>query len=385
MGNSINISWALFKKAVRGNLDIKEQEIFNEWLRVRENRLYYEKALAFSSSREGVPDPEQQYDYQRAWREFEKHSHHRSRERFLVLARVAAILILLAAIPVFLVNRTREAGSSGADILPGRSAALLTLADGRIIRISGADTTIFLEGKSSDILVDSGSITYKHDGSEGASNEFNSLDVGRGEEFSLNLSDGTVIKVNSESNLKYPVLFNSRAREVWLSGEAYLEVASDSERPFILHAGDMNVRVLGTSFNIAAYADEQTEILTLAEGHVEVSGIKGLPGEVYEIFPDQQLVLNKTSLSAEVRSVDADIYTAWTRGRFIFEDETLFSLFRKLQRWYDISVFFLDSEAQYERFTGQVPRFESFETILQLLNRVSQYEFELKNNIVTVK
>ncbi|MBE0677780.1 MAG: FecR domain-containing protein [Bacteroidales bacterium] len=384
MGNSINISWSLFKKAVRGNLEIEEQEIFNEWLRVKENRLYFEKALAFSS-REGVPDPEQQYDYHRAWLEFEKHRHHRNRERFLVLARVAAILILLAAIPIFLVNRAREAGSSGADILPGRSAALLTLADGRIIRITGADTTISLEGKSSDILVYSGSITYQHDGSEGVSNKFNSLDVGRGEEFSLNLSDGTVIKVNSESNLKYPVIFNSRAREVWLSGEAYFDVAPDSARPFILHTGDINVRVLGTTFNVAAYGDEETEVLTLAEGKIEVSGIKGLPGKTFEIKPNQQFVLNKTSLSADIKTVDAGLYTAWTRGRFVFEDETLYSLFRKLQRWYDISVFFLDSEAQYERFTGQVPRFESFETILQLLNRVSNYEFELKNNIVTVK
>jgi transmembrane sensor len=384
MGNSINISWSLFKKAVGGNLDIEEQKIFNEWLRVKENRLYFEKALAFSS-REGVPDPEQQYDYHRAWLEFEKHRHHRNRESFLVLARVAAILILLAAIPIFLVNRAREAGNTGADILPGRSAALLTLSDGRIIRITGTDTTIFLEGKSSDILVESGSITYSHDGSEGASNEFNLLDVGRGEEFSLNLSDGTVIKVNSESNLRYPVVFDGPTREVWLSGEAYFEVASDSLRPFILHTGDLDVRVLGTSFNVAAYGDEEIEVLTLVEGKIEVSEIKGLYGKAFEMSPDQQFVLNKTSLSADIKPVDADSFTAWTRGRFVFEDETLFSLFRKLQRWYDISVFFLDSEAQYERFTGQVPRFESFETILQLLNRVSNYEFELKNNIVTVK
>ncbi|MCU0379147.1 MAG: FecR domain-containing protein [Bacteroidales bacterium] len=384
MGNKVHIDWALFRKALVGNLDSAEEKAFNDWLNAKENRLYFDKALAFQAkARE--KSPEEQYDFKKAWSEFERHHVNRDSNRFLTLARVAAILIILVALPIFLIHRVQNVETTGSDILPGRSSALLTLADGSTVVLETRDTVIRLKKRMGEIWVDSANIVYLAEDEGTGVSDYNILRIDHGREFSLTLSDGSRVWLNSETELRYPVTFTGLTREVYLSGEAYFEIAPDVNKPFIVNTGDLKLTVLGTSFNVSAYADDNLQVLTLAEGEIEITEIKGIQGESISLIPNQQIILDKRSLTTEVRQVDANLYSAWTRGRFVFEDETMFGLFQKLGRWYDISVFFIDSNAQYERLTGQLPRFESFDVIIDLLERVSDHEFEVENNIIKIK
>jgi len=200
----------------------------------------------------------------------------------------------------------------------------------------------------------------------------------------ITLADGSNIWLNAESTLEYPIPFSSEQREVTLSGEAYLEVVYENDRPFIVKTQNMNISVLGTSFNICVYPDEIEIKTTLVEGKICVEDIKGL-SESFILEPSQQLTFNKISHESHVKMVDTEIYTAWVHGYFIFEEESLENIFQRLGRWYDIQVFFLDDNLKRELLSGKLPRFEDFHVILNMLEKVSDAKFELNGNTIIVK
>ncbi len=208
--------------------------------------------------------------------------------------------------------------------------------------------------------------------------------VKRGQEYQLILADGTKVWINSMSSIKFPVQFTSRSREVTITGEVYFEVEPDAKRPFIVHTPVHDVQVLGTTFNISCYQDDVTAQTTLVEGSVKVSKTIGSLEEL-KMKPNQQYIFDKTALKSELRNVDASIYTAWTSGYFQFEEETLEEVFKKLTRWYNIDVFFVDNQQRFEYFTGRLPRFEKVDVILKMIEKVSNVKFEVDEHSIIIK
>ena len=208
----------------------------------------------------------------------------------------------------------------------------------------------------------------------------NTVTVPRGKEFSLRLSDGTQVWLNSESSLVFPVRFGDGPREVTVTGEAYFDVAHDASRRFVVHADTVSVSVYGTAFNISSYADESAIETTLVRGSVEVrSGHRRAM-----LQPGQQARVGREGAIFDVRQVAAEDYAAWTRGLFTFNDETIASICRKLSRWYGVEIVPRGVDADKVRYTGVVKRYETFAEMARLLARTDQIRADVEEGKIVL-
>ena len=209
---------------------------------------------------------------------------------------------------------------------------------------------------------------------------YNELVVPKCGEYKLRLSDGSLIVLNSESKLRYPVNFNGDTREVFLSGEAYFEVAKNPSKPFVVHTNHADVQVLGTLFNVSAYPDEEDTGVTLVHGSVQV----GREGEQTILLPGQQFLLNNRTLKKEIREVDTNVYIAWTNGLFRYDAMPLEQLMLKLSRWIPITYTFKDEAIKKIRFTGGFRKYDDVDHMLKMLEEIMNISFERRGQEIII-
>ncbi|WP_052634590.1 FecR domain-containing protein [Sanguibacteroides justesenii] len=206
----------------------------------------------------------------------------------------------------------------------------------------------------------------------------NKLVVPKGCEYYVELSDGTKVWLNAASELSYPVSFNAVERDVELRGEAYFEVTK-SEVPFVVKTGSMDIRVLGTAFNVMAYADESDVEVTLEEGSVRIHA----DDKEVLLSPGQQAVFEKTDSILQVKKVDTEIYTGWRSGEFLFEGESLERVGRKLARWYDMEIV-VDSVLRHRSLNGSLKRYESIREFLDVLELTNEVKVNYREDRVEI-
>lgn len=211
---------------------------------------------------------------------------------------------------------------------------------------------------------------------------YNTLKVPTGGFYQLELSDGTRVWLNAESELRFPVQFGTGEREVYLKGEAYFDVRKDVARRFIVHLKESNVTVLGTSFNIKAYGDEDYIYTTLVEGKVRFTSEKEY--EEVTLRPGMQSVLNLKSGKTELKEVEVEQFTAWRQGRFVFPSTTLGDLMCQLKRWYDIDVVYLSPEAKGYEFRGAINRDMDLKNVLAIVEKTSNVVFDINGRTIKV-
>lgn len=387
MKKKITIEFTLFKKACQEDLTAEEREVFNLWLESDPgNQLFFEKATLFYASKKDIDffeenDPDLAY---------EKFYGHISRKRINIrsyLSWAAGLLVLVTLSLFFLMNpeKKKTGESLASDIIPGKSKATLTLSNGEKLQILDMDSTRELTDQQGIILIDSARIAYSGKEDETGTLAMNTLEIPRGGEFHLILSDGTEVWLNSETRLEYPVRFSGPTREITLSGEAFFKVAENKSRPFMVHTGESMIKVTGTAFNVSAYSGDENQIITLAEGGVEINQLTGIPFKQFRLTPDQQFIFNRHTRETQIKKVDASIYSAWTKGNFAFEEESLEQVFTKLGRWYAIDFRFENNQIKEETISGTLPRFEDFSVILGLLENVTDAEFTADGNQITIK
>lgn len=264
-------------------------------------------------------------------------------------------------------------------ILPGSSLAYLEIDSQEKIELTGKDTLLLF--KESKAELDSGKIVYNAGDAASKKVEYHKINVPRNGEFYVVLSDGTKVWVNSASSLGFRSRFDGKNRIVDLEGEAYFEVAKNANQPFIVRTKTANVRVLGTHFNVKAYADEEYTYATLNEGKVQVS--KGAINEILK--PNEQLVINNSTAEYRKQEVDASIYSAWTKGKLLFKDERLEDILNSLSRWYDVSVFYPDEELKDRRFSISTNRYDDIQMLLNQMELTNRVVFEINKNAIVVK
>ena len=211
---------------------------------------------------------------------------------------------------------------------------------------------------------------------------YNTLKVPTGGFYQLELSDGTRVWLNAESELRFPVQFGTGEREVYLKGEAYFDVRKDVARRFIVHLKESNVTVLGTSFNIKAYGDEDYIYTTVVEGKVRFTSEK--EHEEVTLRPGMQSVLNLKSGKTELKEVEVEQFTAWRQGRFVFPSTTLGDLMCQLKRWYDIDVVYLSPEAKGYEFRGAINRDMDLKNVLAIVEKTSNVVFDINGRTIKV-
>ena len=283
----------------------------------------------------------------------------------------------------FLMNRSGEVREEVPVALSaGGKYAELILANGQKVDLHEG-MEIKLRERNSNIQV-KGNVVYYHKKKDSVMvEEYNMIRTPLGGEFSLTLADGTKVWLNAMSELRYPVAFSGDLREVELRGEAYFEVAENKNKPFIVRTDEFNVRVLGTSFNISAYADSPLALTTLCSGQVQLTDCMN-PKNEQDLLPGEQLLFHRESRKMEIRNVDTDVFVSWREGFFQFDNHTVEEVFMILQRWYNVQVFYANTEVRLDCFTGKLPRFDNMMIIIDLIKRVSDLKIEVRGKMIYI-
>lgn len=378
----------LFAGYLAGNLTDEQHAELETWIMAsEENRLLFERVCR-EENLEDLNRMAGQYDRVKAWKEVEKHLRPDKEIGFRRWTAWAAVLLLPLCVAYFLLPHSEKEDtpaplSHGTAIHPGSSKALLTLADGSVVELKEAKSFSLREKDGTCIKKDSAMLSYRGDTSRLSARQhapvYNRVDIPRGGEYSLILSDGTVVCLNAMSSLSYPVSFTGNTREVELSGEAYFEVKKDAARPFIVKTGDLKIQVLGTEFNVSAYADKHSVRTTLVNGSVQL-GVDGQKPVILK--PSQQAKFNKSSGKIKVKNVDVSMYIAWKNGMFDIRDWKLEDIMDYLSRWYDIHVFYQHESLKKMRFGCYINRYSEIEPILELFEKTGKVRAELKGNTV---
>lgn len=270
------------------------------------------------------------------------------------------------------------------DIQPGGNKAILTLADGTRIQLDESRNGMLINQGSIKVHKNSGGVieyTFNKENKNSSggveSSIYNTIETPVGGKYQLNLADGTRVWLNSASSLRFPVIFTSQNREVELKGEAYFEVSKDVGRKFSVRAGNQSVEVLGTHFNINAYADEQSIKTTLLEGEVRVIELTSRSSKLLK--PGEQSIVNK---NIQVERIDTQTEIAWKEGYFNFNSANIETVMRQLGRWYGVHAKY-EGKLPEHHFSGAISTELTLLEVLEILEK-SNIHFRLDGREVTV-
>ena len=311
--------------------------------------------------------------------------------KMIYLQRIAAAAIIIGAIcfvgyfsiqkpvinPVAAIAKQR-AQLLAADALPGSKGAVLTLSNGQqIILDSAVNGQLALQGGAT-IINKNGEVVYDVKKADAGEVLYNTMSTAKGRQYQLILSDGTKVWLNSASSIRYPAAFAGNVRTVAITGEAYFEVAKDKAKPFIVTVNNMEVKVLGTHFNINAYADEEAIKTTLLEGSVQVSNA----ADVAMLVPGQQSRLYKTGAIQTISNADLEEAVAWKNGVFIFNNADIQAVMRQVGRWFDLEIAY-EGDIPKDSFGGKLPMDAKVTEVLAALQQ-TQVHFRIEGKRLIV-
>ncbi len=203
----------------------------------------------------------------------------------------------------------------------------------------------------------------------------------RGQKSQIILSDGTKVWLNSETKIRYPDYFSKLRRDVYLDGEAFFEVTKSTRRPFFVHTPELDVKVLGTKFNIKAYPDENQIETSLFEGKVslvwnDLSSAKQLEREIQ---PQQSFVYDKSSHQMAVGRFLKEEINGWRKNQLIFKDDTFSNLVRKVERWYDIDIIYDEKQFNDRQLTVELYEGERLERLMEVISLTLSVDYQFEN------
>lgn len=267
------------------------------------------------------------------------------------------------------------------DIAPGGNKAILTLDNGQRIALTNAKNgQLAVQGNTEITKTADGDITYRQTADQSgvlSTLAYNTVSTPTGGQYHLLLADGTNVWLNAASSIRYPTAFTSAERNVEITGEAYFEVAHNVAKPFRVQSSRQVVEVLGTHFNVNAYADENETKTTLLEGSVKVTGSNGFK----LIKPGQAAVLKGNHLA--VAEADVEEAVAWKNGYFKFNDN-LEVIMDKVARWYDVSIVYQSKPDPDYTFVGEISRGRNLSEILKIMEYTGKVHFEIEGRRIIV-
>ncbi len=335
----------------------------------------------------GMNQSDVAFDRDKMWRVVEKHRGEGNNRRRVVTTwrwvAAVAVPLLVGGSLWFSWRENKEMPDTRVALIEaGGPQAVLIMAKGERINLASIQVdTLTTQGGVRVCLDSSRCITYEGKEGQPKEVEYNTIVVPRKGEYQLILADGSKVYLNSESEIRFPTFFSEGERKVYLQGEAFFEVSPDKERPFIVNAGEINVKVLGTRFNVNAYTSEEAIRTTLVSGKVQVSDKKDSMSAI--ISPGQQVVWEGGKLLT--REVDASAVTAWINGKFYFEEgATLEQITRQLQRWYDVDFFFTSERVKKIVFAGVIRKEYTANEIFSIIEKTTRVKFNVNGRTVMV-
>lgn len=369
----------LLKCYLLGELKTEQRKRLRHWLEEdRQNALFFDRFCQDRSFRERW-EIRRKIDTPAALQVFERRIA-RPRRPVYRWTAVAAAVAVFAVLAVMLFRKGMPDDPvtlAQTEIVPGSSKAVLIMADGKQVKLETTDS-LRLDLGIAELLNKDEQLIYE--GKETETLQYNELKIPRGGEYRVTLSDGTTVRLNSCSSLKYPVVFGKNKREVELKGEAFFEVAK-SAVPFYVRIDGMKVKVYGTVFNVQGHRPDCIQT-ALVEGKIGITP-EGSDRE-YMVLPSQLAEWNRSSRTISVRDEDLTPYLAWTRGLFVFHNRSLEEIMTTLSLWYDIEVFYQSASLQELHFTGCVKRYDHIGRILNALSQSVGVKFNQKGKTLTI-
>jgi len=303
------------------------------------------------------------------------------RKKFAFLLRVSKIaaslsILLIAGFSIWLFMK--EEISPMATIVENvhiedNSDIQLLLSDDRTLAISNDESSIvYKEDGKIDIDSQEGIDLYEE------LSAYNTLVVPYGKRSNLTLKDGTKVWINSGSKLVYPVSFSASERRVFVEGEAYFEVAQNEKSPFIVETKNLDIRVLGTAFNVTAFRDEPTFSTVLVHGSVEVTGNKNsrIRKTKTKLTPNDRLAYYAATGETVVKKVNVERYVSWKDGYLIYRQASLKNVMKELSRLYNIHVVFSDPAIEQEKLTGKLDLKQNADEVIGIISSASSLTFQ---------
>ena len=292
----------------------------------------------------------------------------------------AAAMIPLLAVGIWMVRNSKhhDVDTSGpsspvAEIRPAHHAATLTLSNGSQILLDSASSVMAIKSAGVRIDYKAGRVDYDEEKPAGAEVVYNTLTTAKGGLYQVVLSDGTKVWLNAESSVRYPTTFTGKERRVELKGEGYFEVADRKEQPFSVSVDGMIIHVLGTEFDVMAYAEEGRKKTTLVRGAVKVENGK----EARQLRAGEQATATNEGTLSVTSQVDVESVIAWKFGFFQFSHMNIKTLMREIARWYDVEVVYQREDLSGE-YGGRISRKLNLSELISLLegNGVGHFKIE---------
>ena len=367
-------------RKLSGELSEDEEKHFQYWLSKKPERLalFHEIERIFLCSKELKTDFNPDVESALQWVK----RHRKGLFSWKWIGKYAAVFLLLIGISAcYLFLFPREAKKiTDMEVCPGHSRAVLHLASGEKIDLDNQDSgTCLKKNEGSNIIIDSNWVLrYQVTDKDECKERINKLEVPVGGEYRLVLSDGTQVWLNASSELTYPEVFKGNTRTVELKGEAFFQVKSDGGSPFVVRLRGIDIKVLGTTFNVKAYEEEQVLYTTLVEGKVELKG--DVLTESMVLLPGEQAIA--TEFGMQKRRVNTALYTSWMEGKFLFINTPLEEICRQIARWYDVKVVFTDDSIRKICFTGGMIKFRPLEELLRMIGATSPVCFNIQDKVL---
>lgn len=296
-----------------------------------------------------------------------------TRNRNLLLSAAASIAVLIVGYMFFFSQKTDT--SIDYDLYMKQANTNRQSKDIELVLAN--NKTISIEENTVDLVYDQeGSVSVNAQKiNDERSSEMNQLTVPYGKSSTLTLSDGTKVYINSGSKLIYPATFDKHKREIYVDGEIYLNVTKEANRPFIVKTSQLEVKVLGTSFNVNAYGNTDHQSIVLAEGVVSVKS--QTIAKKQKLQPNQMYSYNNESETAVVENVDASKYTAWIHGYMLFEKTSLEQVLIKVERYYNTSILYEPSSMRDVKITGKLDLNSNIEEIMNHLMLIAPITYKM--------
>lgn len=370
-------------KFIEDRISDEEIVVLKQWLGEDKNKIYFDEFVEMNC----ILNSKINFNSEKSLNEVAKFIELNKKKKFNHILKYAAIFVMILG-GTYYFNNSLNIESEIINTPIESMEITLELNSGEVLELQNSKHQQINNTKGELLIVQSGDeLNYQQEKSkEGEELVYNKLNVPYGKTFQLVLSDGTRVHVNAGTTLKYPVKFiEDQDRLVYVDGEAYFDVVSDEKHPFIVHTKAVNIRVLGTKFNVSNYTEDAHINTVLVEGlvHVYDENKDYDRRTAFEIIPGQLASWNKDKNKIEVSNVDTSLYTGWIKGVFVFKHMKFSDIIIKLERAYNVTIINGNKELNSETFTA---RFENatIEHILETLKKNYGIQYNINDNLITI-
>ncbi len=295
----------------------------------------------------------------------------------LKVAASVAILLLFSFFIYYLVPEDRLTKFAAKQIKMEDEAKII-ISDGTEYKLTTNESRIIYDKNGKEIAIEEKDSTiekFTNSTENKEKTEYNRIIVPYGRRHSLKLSDGTMVQLNSGSSLVFPAMFLGNQREVYLKGEGYFTVTKKEKMPFIVKTDNVNIKVLGTQFNVSAYENENFTSAVLVEGSVEVYTNKFLKKDQCKIVPGQGYFYSAANSDYNVRNVDVNEYISWIDGMLQFKGQSFASIIAKIEKFYNVSINIKDDELAKRSISGKLVLCNDFEETMAYMASTTKSRF----------